>query len=69
MTTVESFSAEALIVTASVIVFLLIFNQHFDFELFTQAQRLIYLSVAVIGSIITYFGVSFLLGVRATDFR
>jgi len=65
----SAFSLKVLTASVALIVFLLIFNQHFDFELFTQAQRLIYLCVAVIGSIITYFGVSFLLGVRATDFR
>ena len=65
----SAFSFKVLTASVALIVFLLIFNQHFDFELFTQAQRLIYLCVAVIGSIITYFGVSFLLGVRATDFR
>ena len=65
----SAFFFKVLTASVALIVFLLIFNQHFDFELFTQAQRLIYLCVAVIGSIITYFGVSFLLGVRATDFR
>ncbi len=65
----SAFSLKVLTASVALIVFLLIFNQHFDFELFTQAQRLIYLCVAIIGSIITYFGVSFLLGVRATDFR
>ena len=48
---------------------LLIFNQHFDFELFTQAQRLMHLVAAVIGSLIIYFGASFLLGVRPADFK
>jgi putative peptidoglycan lipid II flippase len=65
----SAFSLKVLIASIALILFLLIFNQYFNFELFTQIQRLLYLTAAVIGSIIIYFGISFLLGVRSTDFR
>ena len=65
----SAFSFKVLIASIALILFLSIFNQYFDFELFSQIQRLLYLTAAVIGSIIIYFGVSFLLGVRPTDFR
>lgn len=65
----SAFSFKVLIASIALISFLSIFNQYFDFELFSQIQRLLYLTAAVIGSIIIYFGVSFLLGVRSTDFR
>jgi hypothetical protein len=48
---------------------LTLFNQYFNFELFTQAQRLFYLTAAVIGSLTIYFGASFLMGVRPADFK
>ena len=65
----SAFSFKVLIASIALISFLSIFNQYFDFELFSQIQRLLYLTAAVIGSIIIYFGVSFLLGVRSADFR
>ena len=65
----SAFSFKVLIASIALISFLSIFNQYFDFELFSQIQRLLYLTAAVIGSIIIYFGVSFLLGLRSTDFR
>jgi len=65
----SAFSFKVLIASIALISFLSIFNQYFDFELFSQIQRLLYLTAAVIGSIIIYFGVSFLLGLRPTDFR
>ena len=65
----SAFSFKVLIASVALISFLSIFNQYFDFELFTEVQRLLHLSAAVIGSLIIYFGVSFLLGVRTTDFK
>ena len=64
-----AFSFKVLIASAALISFLSIFNQYFYFELFTEFQRLLHLGAAVIGSLIIYFGVSFLLGVRTTDFK
>ena len=64
-----AFSFKVLIASAALISFLSIFNQYFDFELFTEVQRLLHLGAAVIVSLIIYFGVSFLLGVRTTDFK
>jgi len=63
------FSLKVLIASIALISFLSIFSQYFNFEFFTQIQRLLHLSVAVIGSLIIYFGVSFLLGIRLADFR
>ena len=65
----SAFSFKVLIASVALISFLSIFNQYFDFELFTEVQRLLHLGAAVIGSLIIYFGVSFLLGVRTTDFK
>jgi hypothetical protein len=58
-----------LIASVALISFLSIFNQYFDFELFSQTQRLLHLVAAVIGSLIIYFGSSFILGVRPADFK
>jgi hypothetical protein len=58
-----------LIASIALISFLTLFNQYFNFELFTQAQRLFYLTAAVIGSLTIYFGASFLMGVRPADFK
>jgi putative peptidoglycan lipid II flippase len=63
------FSFRVLIASIALISFLLIFNQYFNFELLSQAQRLLHLVTAVAGSLIIYFGVSFLLGVRPADFK
>ena len=63
------FSLKVLLASVALISFLSIFNQYFDFELFTEVQRLLHLGAAVIGSLIIYFGVSFLLGLRTTDFK
>ena len=65
----STFSLKVLIASVALISFLSIFNQYFDFELFSQAQRLLYLVAAVIGSLIIYFGASFILGVRPADFK
>ena len=65
----SAFSFKVLIASIALISFLSIFNQYFDFELYTQAQRLVHLVAAVIGSLIIYFGASFLLGVRPADFK
>ena len=65
----SAFSSKVLIASVALISFLSVFNQYFDFELFTEVQRLLHLGAAVIGSLIIYFGVSFLLGVRTTDFK
>ena len=65
----STFSLKVLIASVALISFLSIFNQYFDFELFTQSQRLLHLVAAVIGSLIIYFGASFLLGVRPADFK
>jgi len=65
----SAFSLKVLLASVALISFLSIFNQYFDFELFTQAQRLLHLVAAVIGSLIIYFGASFILGVRLADFK
>ena len=65
----SAFSSKVLIASVALISFLSVFNQYFDFELFTEVQRLLHLGAAVIGSLIIYFGVSFFLGVRTTDFK
>ena len=64
-----AFSFKVLIASVALISFLSIFNQYFDFELFSQVQRLLHLGVAVIGSATIYFGVSFVLGIRPADFK
>ncbi|MDC1131430.1 murein biosynthesis integral membrane protein MurJ [Gammaproteobacteria bacterium] len=65
----SAFSLRVLIASVALISFLSIFNQYFDFELFSQTQRLLHLVAAVIGSLIIYFGSSFILGVRPADFK
>jgi len=65
----SAFSLKVLLASVALISFLSIFNQYFDFELFTQSQRLLHLVAAVIGSLIIYFGASFILGVRPADFK
>ena len=65
----SAFSFKVLIASVALIFFLTIFNQYFNFELFTQAQRVMHLVVAVISSLIIYFGVSFFLGIRPSDFK
>jgi putative peptidoglycan lipid II flippase len=65
----SAFSLKVLIASIALISFLFIFNQYFNFELLSQTQRLLHLIIALIGSLIIYFGVSFLLGVRSADFR
>ncbi len=63
------FSFKVLIAGVALISFLLIYNQYFNFELFTEIQRLLHMSIAVVVSLLVYFGVSFMLGIRVTDFR
>ena len=63
------FSLNVLIASIALISFLLIFNQYFNFELLSQAQRFFHLVIALISSLIIYFGASFLLGVRPADFK
>lgn len=63
------FSFKVLIAGIALISFLLIYNQYFNFELFTEIQRLLHMSIAVVVSLLVYFGVSFMLGIRVTDFR
>jgi putative peptidoglycan lipid II flippase len=65
----STFSLKVLIASITLISFLLIFNQYFNFEFLSQAQRLLHLFAAVSGSLIIYFGASFLLGVRPADFK
>ena len=65
----SAFSLKVLVASVALISFLSIFNQYFDFELFSQAQRLLHLVAAVIGSLIIYFGASFILGIRPADFK
>ena len=63
------FTLKVFIASYALIGFLVIFNQYFDFEMFSEFQRLLHLSGAIIGSLFIYFGVSFILGIRASDFR
>jgi len=63
------FSFKVMIASFTLISFLLIFNQYFNFESFTEIQRLLHLGLAVFSSLLIYFGLSFLLGIRVTDFR
>ena len=65
----STFSLNVLIASIALISFLLIFNQYFNFELLSQAQRFLHLVIALISSLIIYFGASFLLGVRPADFK
>ena len=65
----SAFSLKVLIASIALISFLFIFNQYFNFELLSQTQRLLHLIIALTGSLIIYFGVSFLLGVRSADFK
>jgi putative peptidoglycan lipid II flippase len=65
----STFSLNVLIASIALISFLLIFNQYFNFELLDQAQRFLHLVIALISSLIIYFGASFLLGVRPADFK
>jgi putative peptidoglycan lipid II flippase len=65
----STFSLKMLIASIALISFLLIFNQYFNFELLNQAQRFLHLVIALISSLIIYFGASFLLGVRPADFK
>ncbi len=62
-------SKKMIVRTGLAIAFLTIFNQYIDFEMFSEFQRLIHLSGAIIGSLFIYFGVSFILGIRTSDFR
>ena len=63
------FTLKVFIASYALIGFLVIFNQYFDFEMFSEFQRLFHLTGAIIGSLFIYFGVSFILGIRASDFR
>jgi len=65
----STFSLKVLVASVALISFLSIFNQYFDFEFFSQTQRLLHLVAAIIGSLIIYFGSSFILGVRPADFK
>jgi putative peptidoglycan lipid II flippase len=65
----STFSLNVLIASIALISFLLIFNQYFNFELLSQTQRFLHLVIALISSLIIYFGASFLLGVRPADFK
>ena len=63
------FTFKVSIASFALIGFLTIFNQYIDFEMFSGFQRLVHLSGAIIGSLFIYFGVSFILGIRTSDFR
>ena len=63
------FTFKVSIASFALIGFLTIFNQYIDFEMFSEFQRLLHLSGAIIGSLFIYFGVSFILGIRTSDFR
>ena len=63
------FSSKVLISSLALVSFLVFYNTHFNFELLTQLQRLFHLSIAVVSSMLVYFGMSYLLGIRAKDFR
>jgi putative peptidoglycan lipid II flippase len=63
------FSLQILVASIALISFLLYTKVNLDFETFTQIQRLMNLLYVVITSMVIYFGVSFLAGIRAKDFR
>jgi putative peptidoglycan lipid II flippase len=63
------FSSKVLISSLALVSFLVFYNTHFNFELLSQLQRLFHLSIAVVSSMLVYFGMSYLLGIRAKDFR
>jgi putative peptidoglycan lipid II flippase len=63
------FSSKVLISSLALASFLVFYNTHFNFELLSQLQRLFHLSIAVVSSMLVYFGMSYLLGIRAKDFR
>ena len=63
------FSVKVFISSVALILFLVFFNTHFNFELFNQSERLSHLSIAVAVSMLVYFGMSYFLGIRPKDFR
>ena len=63
------FSLQILLASIALMSFLLYTKVNLDFETFTQIQRLMNLLYVVITSMVIYFGVSFLAGIRAKDFR
>ena len=63
------FSVKVFISSLALILFLVFFNTHFNFELFNQSERLSHLSIAVAVSMLVYFGMSYFLGIRPKDFR
>jgi len=63
------FSVKVFISSLALILFLVFFNAHFNFELFNQSERLSHLSIAVAVSMLIYFGMSYFLGIRLKDFR
>ena len=63
------FSVKVFISSLALILFLVFFNAHFNFELFNQSERLSHLSIAVAVSMLVYFGMSYFLGIRPKDFR
>ena len=65
----DVFVLKILISSISLGVFLVFAIKGLEFEIFSQLERLIYLSTVVIASMIIYFGVSFLAGIRLRDFR
>ena len=63
------FTLKVSIASFALLGFLLTFNLYIDFKMLSELQRLLHLSGAIFGSLLIYFGVSFLLGIRTSDFR
>ena len=63
------FVFQVFIAGSALIVFLSVFNQYINFESLTEIQRLSHLALAVLCSLLIYFGVSLMLGIRLKHFR
>ena len=63
-----SFLLKILVASISLLIFLIFTLQHSDFESYAQIHRLMHLSYTLLVSLIIYFGVSYVSGIRAKDF-
>ena len=66
---ISSFAFKIFIAGSALAAFLLFMLSESNFELLNQMQRILRLSLALISSMIIYFGTSFLIGIKLKDFR
>ena len=66
---VSSFAAKILVASMALILFLLFMSDASSFEMLTQTQRIINLLLVLLASMAIYFGSSYLLGIKAKDFK